>query len=54
MTEYVISLGVYCAFSEMAVVRGTGKLVARDRCETSVPALVKMLSAVRRFGGRGG
>lgn len=48
MTEYVISLGVHCAFSEMAVVRGTGKLVARDRCETSVPALVKMLSAVRR------
>ena len=48
MTEYFIALDVHCAFSEMAVVTGTGKFVTRDRCETSVPALVKMLSAVRR------
>lgn len=48
MSEYFIALDVHCAFSEMAVVTGTGKLVTRDRCETSVPALVKMLSQVRR------
>lgn len=48
MTEYFIALDVHCAFSEMAVVTGSGKLVTRDRCETSVPALAKMLTQVRR------
>ncbi len=48
MTEYYIALDVHCAFSEMAVVTGGGKLVRRDRCETSVPALVQCLKAVRR------
>jgi transposase len=48
MTEYFIALDVHCAFSEMAVVTGTGKFVTRDRCVTAVPALVKMISQVRR------
>ena len=34
MTEYFIALDVHCAFSEMAVVTGTGKLVRRERCDT--------------------
>jgi transposase len=48
MSDYFIALDVHCAFSEMAVVTGTGKLVKRDRCETTVPALAKMVSEVRR------
>ncbi|MEI8083500.1 MAG: transposase [Actinomycetes bacterium] len=48
MTEYFIALDVHCAFSEMAVVTGTGKLVRRERCETSIPALVERLVEVRR------
>jgi transposase len=48
MTEYFIALDVHCAFSEMAVVTGTGKLVRRERCETSIPALVERLGEVRR------
>lgn len=48
MTDHFIALDVHCAFSEMAAVTGTGKLVLRDRCETAVPALVKMISQVRR------
>ena len=48
MTQYFIALDVHCAFSEMAVVTGTGKLVARDRCATTIPALVQKLSTVRR------
>ena len=48
MTEHFIALDVHCAFSEMAVVTKGGKLVHRDRCETSIPALVERLKAVRR------
>lgn len=48
MTEHFIALDVHCAFSEMAAVTGTGKLVARERCDTAIPALVRVLGTVRR------
>lgn len=48
MTQYFIALDVHCAFTELAVVTGTGKLVGRDRCATNIPALVEKLAAVRR------
>lgn len=48
MTEYFIALDVHCAFSEIAVVTGSGKLVHRDRCPTTIPALTEALTAVRR------
>jgi transposase len=49
MTEHFIALDVHCAFSEMAVVTAHGKFVRRDRCETSIPALVERLRAIRRL-----
>jgi transposase len=48
MTEYFIALDVHCAFSEMAVVTGKGKLVRRDRCETAIPPLVERIQTVSR------
>ena len=48
MTEYFIALDVHCAFSEWAVVTGTGKLVSRNRTATSIPALREALAQVRR------
>jgi transposase len=48
MTDHFIALDVHCAFSEMAVVTTRGKLVRRDRCETTIPTLIERLSAVRR------
>lgn len=48
MTEYFIALDVHCAFSEMAVMTGSGKVVLRDRFATTIPALSKAISEVRR------
>ncbi len=48
MTDYFIALDVHCAFSELAVMTAKGKLVRRDRCETSVPALVERVRGVGR------
>jgi transposase len=48
MTEYFIARDVHCAFSEMAVVTGSGKLVRRDRLETSIPALRTAIAAIPR------
>jgi transposase len=48
MTEYFIALDVHCAFSEMAVVTGSGKLVRRDRLDTTIPAIREAIQSVRR------
>jgi hypothetical protein len=48
MTEYFIGLDVHCAFSEMAVITGNGKLVKRHRCPTTIPALSEAITSVRR------
>jgi transposase len=48
MTDYYIALDVHCAFSEMAVVTGSGKLVRRDRFPTSIPAIREALGQIPR------
>lgn len=48
MAEHFIALDVHCAFTEMAVVTSLGKLVRRDRCETTIPDLVERLRQIRR------
>lgn len=48
MTEYFIALDVHCAFSEMAVMTGSGKLIRRDRFETTIPAIREAIQGIRR------
>jgi transposase len=48
MTDYYIALDVHCAFSEMAVVTGKGKVVTRDQLNTSVRELRKAIEDVHR------
>lgn len=48
MAGHFIALDVHCAFSEMAVVSGGGKLVRRDRFDTAIPAIRAGLATVRR------
>lgn len=47
-TEYFIALDTHCSFSEMAVVTKTGKLVKRQRYETTIPTLVDAIESVHR------
>ncbi len=46
--QYCIALDTHCEFCEMVAVSITGKIVARERCETTIPALVAALEGVRR------
>lgn len=48
MTAQFIALDVHCAFSEMVVISGQGKLLRRERCATTIPAIVEQLKQVRR------
>jgi transposase len=48
MAEHFIALDVHCAFSEMAAMTRTGKVVQQDRCETKIRDLVRMLSTIGR------
>ena len=48
MKEHFIALDVHCEFCEMAAVSRTGRLVVRERCQTTIPALVAALDTVRR------
>jgi len=47
-TEYFIALDVHCAFTELAVVTTSGKLVKRDRSDTSIPAIAKLIDGIRK------
>jgi transposase len=47
-SKYFIALDVHCSFSELAAVNDKGKLVKRDRCETSIPDLVEAIEAFGR------
>jgi transposase len=44
---HFISFDVHCAFTEIAVVSGDGKLLKRERCATAIPPLVKFLQSVK-------
>jgi transposase len=46
--QYFIALDTHCEFCEMVVVSKSGKIVKRERCETTIPALVAALESVRR------
>jgi hypothetical protein len=47
-TEYSTALDTHVSFCEMAAVTPRGKVVKRDRCETTIPTPVEMLDQVRR------
>jgi transposase len=48
MATYFIALDVHCAFTELAAVSSTGKVVKRLRCNTTIPTLVEALEELRR------
>lgn len=43
---YFIGLDVHCTFTEIAVVNSAGQLVQRQRCATTIPALVEVLDSL--------
>jgi transposase len=45
---HFIGIDVHSQFCEIAVITTTGKVVHRDRCGTTIPALVEVLKAVPR------
>lgn len=47
-TEQFIALDTHCQFCEMVALSHQGRIVKRERCETTIPALVAVLETVRR------
>jgi len=45
---YTIGADTHCAFTELATISPGGRLVRRDRCATTIQALVRAISEVRR------
>lgn len=46
--QYFIAFDTHCEFCEMVALSRSGKVVKRERCETTIPALVAALEGVRR------
>jgi transposase len=46
--QHFIALDTHCEFCEMVALSATGRIVKRDRCATSIPALIELLESVRR------
>ena len=46
--QHFIALETHCEFCEMVAVSNSGKIVKRQRCETTIPALATALESVRR------
>jgi transposase len=46
--SHFIGVDVHCQFCEIAVVNGSGKVVHRERCDTTLPALLQVVQAVPR------
>jgi len=46
--SHFIGIDVHCQFCEVAVVNAGGELVQRDRCATTIAALLRVVEAVRR------
>lgn len=44
---YTIGADTHCGFTELATISPGGRLVRRDRCSTTIPALVEAVSEVR-------
>ena len=45
---YTIGADTHCAFTELATISPGGRLVRRDRCSTTIQALVQAVAEVRR------
>lgn len=48
MKEHFIALDVHCEFCEMAAITHSGRELCRERCATTIPALVAAIDSVRR------
>jgi transposase len=46
--QHFIALDTHCEFCEMVTVSNRGKITKRERCETTIPALVDVIESVRR------
>jgi hypothetical protein len=46
--RHFIGIDVHCQFCEIAVVNSTGKVVDRDRCATSISALLEFVKTMPR------
>jgi transposase len=46
--QHFIALDTHCEFCEMVAVSNSGKIVKRERCATTIPALAAALEGVRR------
>jgi transposase len=46
--QYFIALDTHCEFCEMVALSSSGKIIKRERCETTIPTLVEVLEGVRR------
>ncbi|MEX0642517.1 MAG: transposase [Pirellulales bacterium] len=46
-TQHFIALDTHCEFCEMVAVSQAGRIVKRERCETTIPALIAALETVR-------
>src|SRR5262249_20689115 len=46
--SHFIGIDVHCQFCEIAVVDGSGDIVFRDRCATTIPTLLAVLEKVPR------
>jgi transposase len=46
--SHFIGIDVHCQFCEIAVLNAAGNVVQRERCDTTIPALVKALETVPR------
>jgi transposase len=46
--QHFIALDTHCEFCEMVAVSNSGRIIRRERCETTIPALAAALEGVRR------
>ena len=46
--EHFIALDTHCEFCEMVAISSTGRIVKRERCDTTISALVTLLETIRR------
>jgi transposase len=46
--QYFIGLDTHCEFCEMVAISNSGKVIRRERCPTTIPALVSALESVPR------
>ena len=45
--QHFIALDTHCEFCEMVALSNSGNVVKRERCATTIPALVAALEGVR-------